>query len=104
MIVVRWEHAVEIVKPTLGRLVLLWWSILWRCLAYGLGGAVIVGVTLGVILGVIGASTETMTLVGEFVGVAIGVVACAYVGWSRVGKQIGAYRLVLVKSVSTEID
>lgn len=94
----------EIVKPTFGRLVLLWWSIIWRCAAYGLGGAVIIGVILGVILGIIGASQETMVRVGELAGVAIGVIACAYVGWSRVGKQIGDYRLVLVKSTSTSAE
>ena len=38
----------------------------------------------------------------QLAGVAIGGIACAYVGWSRVGKQIGDYRLVLVKSAASE--
>lgn len=87
----------EIVKPTFGRLFLLWWSIIWRCAAFGLGGALVVGVILGLALGIAGASQETMVRAGEISGVLIGVVACAYVGWSRIGKRIGEFQLVLVR-------
>lgn len=90
----------EVVKPTFGRVLLLWWSIIWRCTVFGLVGAVLVSVVLGVALGLIGASRETMAMVGEVVGVGLGVAVCVYVGWSRIGKGIGDYELVMVKKGS----
>lgn len=87
----------EIIKPTFGRVFLLWWSIIWRCVVFGMIGAVLVSVVFGVILGLAGASKETMTMVGEIVGVSLGIAVCVYVGWSRIGKRIGDYELVMVK-------
>ncbi|GEM_PF-4659403 len=80
----------NVMQPPAIRLFVLWWSIMWRCVVYGFSGAIVVSIILGVALGLMGASKETMTQVGEIAGVAVGVTACLYAGWSRLGRSLGA--------------
>ncbi len=86
----------QVVKPTLARAALLWWSIAWRSLALGLAGGVAAGIVIGVIGFFMGASDEAIAEWARIAGFLIGTPACIYAAYSRLGKACGDFRLVLV--------
>ena len=88
----------QLVEPTLARAALLWWSISWRSLAYGLAGGVIAGVIMGVVGVFAGWDEATLTEWSRVAGFAIAIPSCVYAAYSRIGKVCGDFCLVLVRA------
>ena len=83
----------------------VWWSYLWRNLIAIVGAVIIgaiVGGIFGFILGMFGASKETIQVVvapiGFIIGLGISIVPLKLI----LGKDFGEFRLVLIKNVSND--
>lgn len=94
------ECVMQLVKPTFGRAALLWWTISWRSLVYGLSAGVLAGVVMGIIGVIAGWDEATLTHWSQMVGFAIAIPSCVYAAYSRLGKVCGDFRLVLVRADS----
>ncbi len=87
----------QLVEPTFGRAALLWWSIAWRSLALGVGGGIVAGVVISIVAYFMGVGEETTTQWAQISALLIGTPACIYAAYSRIGKNCGDFRLVLVR-------
>ena len=83
------------------RVVRIWWSFLWRNFLAILGAVIIgaiVGFIFGLILGSMGVSVKTITMIvrpiGFLIGLGISVIPLKMV----LGKDFGEFRLVLISS------
>lgn len=90
----------QLIKPTFGRAALIWWTICWRSLLYGLVGAVLAGVVIGVAGGLVGADQSAIAEWAKMSSLFIATPACIYAAYSRLGKVCGDFRIVLVKADS----
>lgn len=86
-----------LVEPTFFRAARLWWSIAWRSLVLGVGGGVVAGVVLAFVGYFVGAGEETIAEWAQIAAFLIGTPACIYAAYSRIGKNCGDFRLVLVR-------
>ena len=91
---VTWKRATKV-----------WWSYFWRSIFAIIGAMIIggfVGGIYGYILGMLGASAETVQLVvapiGFIIGIGISIVPIKMI----LGKDFGDFRLVLIEKIPNE--
>lgn len=85
-----------IVKPTLKRVALIWFSITIRALALGVGGAVLASVVISFFVFATGGGEDAVRDIARIAGPAIGLPVSIYAAFSQLGRKCGDVRLVLV--------
>lgn len=91
---VTWKRATKV-----------WWSYFWRNILAIIAAMIIGGVVggiLGFILGVLGASTDIVKVVAAPIGFIIGLGISIVPIKMIIGKDYGAFRLVLVETTPSE--
>lgn len=91
-------------KPTLRRVIKIWWAYVWRYLvafAVSLIIAAVAGAVLGYSMGARGYSRESMEIAGYAVGLFIAVATTIVPLKLIIGKQFKGFRVVLLKASAT---
>ena len=89
---------------TWGRAARIWWAFFWRSLLImipALLAAFLVAVPMGLLLGLAGATTDTVRIAAMPVGFLIALAGHVLAMKLILGKDFGEFRLVLLSKVST---
>ena len=88
-------------EVTWGRTAKVWWAFFWRnvlAIFAGVVAAMIVGGIIGFILGILGASLQTVQVIGGAIGLGIGLAISIVPIKLILGKDYGEFRLVLLQN------
>ena len=87
------------ITPTWGHVARVWWALFWRSVLTMIAtGAVgfVVGAAIGFVLGLLGAPLAAIQLICGAVGVLLGLATSMVPVRLILGKDFGAFRLVLL--------
>ena len=85
------------VEPTIGMGLKLWWAFTWRGAFFGILGAVLIGVVLGVVGAVIKLDPLVVGIASGVTGLIYGIYMMAWAVRRLMIKGFGRYRLVVVE-------
>lgn len=85
-----------IVQPTLKRVVMIWLSITFRALVWGVGAAVLASLFIGVGVAASGGGDEEIRTLAGIAGPLIGAPVSLFAAYAQLGRKCGDVRLVLV--------
>jgi hypothetical protein len=88
-------------EVTWGRAARVWWAYFWRNLVAVAAGSLIgiaLGAILGFILGAAGARAETIRIAAFPIGIVVGLLVSIVPIRLVLGKDFGAFRLVLLRN------
>jgi hypothetical protein len=94
----RREPSLTIVRPTLRRILLIWFSITVRALTIGVGFALGAALIIGAAVAAGGGGEAQIRQIAAIVGPLLGLAASLYAAYAQLGKKCGDVRLVLVKA------
>ena len=90
-------------KPTLRRVIVIWWAYVWRYVV-AVGISLLLALVLGMMLGIVmqsqGYSATAMRIAGYLLGGILGLAATVVPLRLIIGKEFRGFRLVLVKKPS----
>lgn len=87
-----------IVKPTLLRVMRIWFSISIRAIAMGLASAIVASILISLIAFATGGGDEMIKSMARYAGVAIGLPVSVIAAYSQLGRKCGDVRLVLISA------
>lgn len=85
-----------IVQPTIKRVAMIWFAIMFRALAWGVGAAFLASLILSIYVVATGGDQAMIEAIARFVGPLIGMPVSLYAAYSQLGRKCGDVRLVLV--------
>ena len=90
------NHAGRDLEVTWGRVLAVWWLIIWRAALLGTLAVLVLGYILGFIMGTLGLDLRTIDLVGQIVGMAIYALTILMTVRMALNKGFGDFRIALV--------
>ena len=85
------------VRPTLQRVLKVWWLIFWRGLTLGLLGGALTGFLIGILSVPLGISEENLQLPVALLGGAVGISAGIWAVSTAFKKRFSDFRIALVE-------
>ena len=86
----------EIVKPTLKRVVRIWISITLRALVWGVGAALLAAIGISLFILATGGGEDEIRRLAGLAGPIIGAPVSLLAAYAQIGRKCGDVRLVLV--------
>ena len=91
---VKWIHAIQV-----------WWSWLWRTMAYVLPLSFLVGIVVGISFNALGINIQENIFIPQLMGGVIGICFSVKIMKKILSKTFNGYRIALIKvDTSAEID
>ncbi len=90
------NHEGRDLEATWGRMLAVWWLIIWRAAVIGTVSVLVVGWALGFLMGAMGLDLRTIDLVGQIAALAIYALAVLVTLRMALKKRYGDFRIALV--------